>query len=428
MRPCFGPCTRCQHEQRVSHEHEGMHVNAGKRNISSTLGAGSTVTSCRAAAIGVYDPEFPRPAPGQSGPSGFHDAAKRGLLLSQVAPAAWESSDPSRRPDNTGNLVWSFAAWNLLATRSARVLDFSRRRILESGRTEAQRFCQLYVASGPLLTTSAPAPHEVMRFTMVLDAVRQIRQPLVVLGVGVIPASCTGQLHQTNVDFLSELERRMRANGGFVGLRGECTARLVRNAGFTKERGFEALGCPSLFLNSQPDLGATLERKYARLRQRILDGTPLKVAITIPSTRSSLTRPIVRFWAQHHHGSIHVMQDLGDPSHVQRAMRELVRASSAEPEASGRLQAAANASRNASIFFYDAREWRDAMAAFDVVVGPRIHGAMIALAAGWRTQSSNSGPSPRRQRRLLSKTLSSFCSGRRRCSSRPTFASESCAR
>ena len=75
------------------------------------------------------------------------------------------------------------------------------------------------------------------------------------------------------------------------------------------------------------------------------------------------------------------MQDLGDPSHVQRAMRELVRASSAEPEASGRLQAAANASRNASIFFYDAREWRDAMAAFDVVVGPRIHGAMIALAA-----------------------------------------------
>ena len=224
--------------------------------------------SCsRIGAVGIYDPAHPRP-PGLS----FPDAARKGLLLTQHAPAAWESADYWKVHDNPGNLVWSLGAWRLLGEHSASTLDFRRARVLH----RPNAFCQLYMATGPTFTASGSSQVYIKRAQHLLAAMHSVRKPMILLGAGVAGAiRCDESLSPWMTDFAGNLSRHIATHGGVVGLRGPCSHKMLSSAGFSS--GFEDLGCPSLFLDTAPYMGARLQRRYRRLRDKIADKKPLKV-------------------------------------------------------------------------------------------------------------------------------------------------------
>ena len=82
-------------------------------------------------------------------------------------------------------------------------------------------------------------------------------------------------LHETQVEFLREVEKR--APAGFA-VRGRVTQASCLAKGLTKPR---ALGCPSLFLNHDPSLGQTIAAKFATVAG--IPAPNLTVAVTLPA-------------------------------------------------------------------------------------------------------------------------------------------------
>ena len=173
--------------------------------------------------MGIYDPAYLMPE--SLSVSGW---TRAGLVIGNPGiTSAWEDADGhGTGTANPGNNVWAFGSWNLLGPRSARRLDFNRSRILAASPAS----CGIYSASGPLWSG-----HGVKDFAAILKVLKAAPDgPFVMLGTGAATSSCEfkpGQLPPSGLEALREIDRRIRTQGGFVTVRGDCSKRFLVGAG-----------------------------------------------------------------------------------------------------------------------------------------------------------------------------------------------------
>ena len=303
------------------------------------------------AAVGIFDPSYPRIAAWS-----YSRAKEAGLILGQDQPSAWEASKFGAQGSNLGNLVWGFGAHTLVASR----LEHNRTKIMSAPRDE---FLALYIAQGPILEVKGTESDVELRLReqYVLEVVLDVERPMIVLGIGIgaAVANCsTAELSDGSMDFLEKLKSRISMIGGFVGFRGECGARLAHRAGF--RQGFEAMGCPSLFINKKVGLGRRLQSRYSTLKLHLLDETR-SLRIGLLCDGSHLDRDLSELlFLRGAVGSVVLYQDPRDDwcqEYVQLSNEENVK----------------------TVAHFDIERWREAVSGLDLVIGPRIHGSMISI-------------------------------------------------
>ncbi|KAI0557421.1 Polysaccharide pyruvyl transferase [Gracilaria domingensis] len=116
-------------------------------------------------------------------------------------------------------------------------------------------------------------------------------------------------------------------------------------------------GCPSLFISDDIYMGRNLEKRYQMLQERKED-SKLKIAINVIKSTSSLH--FAKDILDRYENSIVFAQDLIDVKMLKSMNISITRV---------RL-------------FYDVLQWRLALSHFDISIGFRIHGSMVALSAG----------------------------------------------
>lgn len=157
-------------------------------------------------------------------------------------------------------------------------------------------------------------------------------------------------LHQAHINLL----RRASDRAPVVGTRGKFTKQVGRNHGIANAR---AMGCPSLFLSTEPHVSRILANKI-----RDPPHNP-RLAITLPhALKPKLLHFILRLLMENPE-SIAILQDKRDVVALERAEKEL----------------GVVVPKHRITYFKSVEAWRDAICKLDAIVGPRIHGAMIGF-------------------------------------------------
>jgi hypothetical protein len=159
-----------------------------------------------------------------------------------------------------------------------------------------------------------------------------------------------------------------------ISARGEVTSRAC------ELRGIDACvpnGCPSLTISRDPRLGRRTASRWAALRTSLDQKKKLKIIVTLPTVPAQkeaknlppkilfLLEVLLRKIAPKH-DCVVVLQTAADASVMHNARRWWPR----------------ELDRTRSAFFTDVDEWRSFVAGFDLVIGARIHGTMMGVAAG----------------------------------------------
>ena len=264
--------------------------------------------------------------------------------------------------DNSGNLIFQFAAQRILTTATA---DVTADRFVIDPRA-ADRINERYDAYViPLANAFRPSFEPVLHRLTAL--IRRLRIPVVILGVGA----------QMDVRHRSErlrpIEPAVRAFVGAVldrspsiGVRGELTHDYLAGLGF---RDAEVIGCPSLFIQGEhlrvDKPGPTLARD-ARVA---INASPYVTAMG----------PIIKRHAERYPRLTYIPQDI-DTLELLLWGGVGVGVDPADPRP---VHAAHPLFREGKVrFFVDAWPWLAYLRDIDFAFGTRIHGNIAALMAG----------------------------------------------
>jgi len=314
------------------------------------------------AAVSVYHPNWPRPP---NLPIG--EAGKLGLGISQGGPIRWESPK-SRVLDNTGNLAWGWAVHQLLDNRNYDLV-YDRATILNNSSASIQA---LLMGTGPMLASTGKNESMVKsRFKYMTNIVNSVRGPQLIVGMGPLSASnrCDQGLAPESRALVQLLHDVLERYGGYVTLRGQCTQDMIASAG-VPTRHFPVMGCPTYFLNREPELGRRLEEKYKKVvatienSGRSSEHNCLKLGILTSGT--SVLDGMMQFVGDFScsEGSMHLMQQGGDQSLLKKIQEK-----------------AGNNIYIKGEQFYDFHTWKASIQDLDLVIGPRIHGCMVPISA-----------------------------------------------
>jgi hypothetical protein len=210
----------------------------------------------------------------------------------------------------------------------------------------------------------------------------KIGLPIVVVGLGAQAANMAAA-----VDLPAGTERWARVLAAHaptqrpnIGVRGEFTRRVLEKLGLGDHAAIT--GCPSNFLNDQPDFYSALKRRFDKRR---ID----RLAVAAGSRHFGATRDIERRLARlvEATGGVYVAQ--ADLDMVRLARGESERSEPAERQAIREFIAPDRSASDFEVWrqrhaacFTDATSWMEAMRGFDFAVGARFHGVMLAVQAG----------------------------------------------
>jgi hypothetical protein len=156
-------------------------------------------------------------------------------------------------------------------------------------------------------------------------------------------------LHGEYVHMLSTLSRLSPV----ISVRGAFTQQVLANYGFETE----ALGCPSLFLNPLPSVGASVERMIENLPDNP------RLVVMLPALYDTRYLQFYFELVGRHPDSVIILQGSTDLPFLRKAEAEL---NMSMPESKLR-------------FFSNYHTWAKFICDYDAVVGARIHGAMIGF-------------------------------------------------
>ncbi len=256
------------------------------------------------------------------------------------------SLDRNTIADNSGNLIFSGAAYGILATSDTELT--ADRFVIDPG--AADRINERYDAYVIPLANAFRVSYEanLIRLTQLIS---RLRIPVVVLGVG----AQSDVRYET--DRLRRIEPAVRAfvgavldRGPSIGVRGAFTASYLERLGF---REVEVIGCPSLFLHG-PDL--RIEKRLAAL------DCDARLTLTVSPYVKAMW-PIVARHVARYPNLDYVAQDLD-------TLERLLWGGSAPwPDIRTRI-------------YVDPWPWIYDLRDRDFVFGTRIHGTIAALLAG----------------------------------------------
>lgn len=270
--------------------------------------------------------------------------------------------------NNSGNLIFLYASWKLLATRGTEVSAGGMGGYPDRAAEVNERYDAYVVPLANAFRLDWQASLERMA-----AFIEQLTIPVVVLGVGV----------QGSIDFtpdeLKPIEPTVKRfvsavidHGPSIGVRGEITASYLEHLGF---REVEVIGCPSMFLHG--------ERLNVRKRLPTI-GRDSQLAINIGhSTASPYLAQLGSFVDRHVARYPHLVHFAQDRSTLELLVEGQVRPKTLAtwprmpiPDAHPLL------GRDRVRFYIEPWPWIQDLSKFDFAFGSRIHGNLAALIAG----------------------------------------------
>lgn len=285
--------------------------------------------------------------------------------------------------DNSGNLVFQRAATHLV---DAPILTVGRGCEVDGDQSRVGKECKAIVF--PAANHISPKNN--------LESLAQwlgyTNLPVVVLGIGAQAPDCSNAALEslvcefTNNGGFHHLMDVFKRDSVFVGVRGEFTRRLLRRFGVDST----VIGCPSLLLNSQPDLGRQLQMRYERLRAWLKTGNcRMRLAVTAASPwgekEMSAEMTLIRWLF--HFGGKYIQQSGGVEVFrlvLQRFSSEIERGETYELLRHrygqyGSTDAFKKLIEEYSALYFDVDDWEDAIAGCDFSLGSRYHGNALAM-------------------------------------------------
>lgn len=214
------------------------------------------------------------------------------------------------------------------------------------------------------------------------ETLRGVTTNLVAVGLGAqggvglddIPHVPAGTL-----DWIEQIAARASSTSPNITVRGDYTLRVLEHYGFGGRA--VSLGCPSLMINTRPDLGRNLERRYRAPFGKIAIAAGHPDWIEMSALESSLVKIM-----QSAQGA-YIVQNTYDSIALSRGDLSVV-----SDEYKNKLKGYLGLDmdlpefekwvRGYMISFYNIPAWMEYLRRFDFVVGSRIHGVMLAMQAG----------------------------------------------
>lgn len=273
-----------------------------------------------------------------------------------------------KQTGNTGNLAFRYAVYKLIG-RSAPVLPWSTdpRNLPGLGGEIAIMPCSNQI--GPHANCSGR-----LHFTKALEI------PALALGLGAQAKdfSLRPEIPEDTIGWIREISSRSHRSAPNIGVRGHYTARVLADLGFGDH--IRVLGCPSLFINDNPNLGLTIAKKVASNPQKLCIG----VAAGNPMRPASVALERALIALSINSGGAYVVQH---PLSLIKAARG--EEASVPPQHLTRFQnlyKPNGADRGVvpvnSTVFFDIDSWMESLRRHHLIVGMRIHGIMLAIQAG----------------------------------------------
>lgn len=288
-----------------------------------------------------------------------------------IAGSAYLSTEAlyERVGHNTGNLAFHHAVSNLLGGKLPSVSWYADPAAINA-RGDI----------GVLPCANQLGPH--VNYAKLGDSFQLVDRPLVALGLGAQGNATYSDLPDVpegTLRWVQAIADRAPSNKPNIGVRGPFTLRVLEKYGLADRA--VVLGCPTLFLNPDPELG----RKVAAR----IDGSFDRIAVAgghqdwthLARLEQSLTRMMAATDGVYVVQSPREMVALGrgDVDRMSDAALGYLRDYTA-PELT--LPEFKRWARRYGRAFFDIPAWMEYLRRFDLVIGPRIHGVMLGLQAG----------------------------------------------
>jgi hypothetical protein len=210
---------------------------------------------------------------------------------------------------------------------------------------------------------------------------REFGLPVIAIGLGAQAATAGSEIKLTDgtADWLDTLAAMAPTAGPNIGVRGTYTQEQISRLGYPTASA--VTGCPSNFINPDPDLGNIIAHRF-KTRPRhiaVCGGIPY-----IPQLRN-LERDLCdlvsgsggAYIVQHGLQMLQLARNEFDlmPSETLENCRDYMRPDDSTEQFKAWC-------RHHAVAFYDVRAWMDYIRRFDFVIGTRFHGAMLAIQAG----------------------------------------------
>jgi hypothetical protein len=214
------------------------------------------------------------------------------------------------------------------------------------------------------------------------DRLRTMDRPILAVGLGAQTLDTSRPIELTAgtqrwLDVIADCAPSSAPNIGVRGLYTQSQLQLLGHAA----RG-TVIGCPSNFVNPDPALGRSIEKRYAaEVIERVAVPAGLHLWPGLQRIEESLTDLVEScsgsYVAQSEIDMIRLARDEADAivPDVLEQLRAYIRPKLSTTDFVRWM-------RRYATTFIDAASWMDAMRKFDFVVGPRFHGVMLGIQAG----------------------------------------------
>ncbi|MBQ3425450.1 MAG: polysaccharide pyruvyl transferase family protein [Clostridia bacterium] len=147
--------------------------------------------------------------------------------------------------NNSGNLLFQYGAYRTLMTEDVRITTAFFERLANGSKDDAARINETYDCAVMPMANNFRASYNLKAVTRFI---RRLKIPCVVVGVG-LQAPEESAIHQ-GFPFDDDVKAFVSAvldRSAMLGLRGEMTAEYLQHLGFSPERHFTVVGCPSMY-------------------------------------------------------------------------------------------------------------------------------------------------------------------------------------
>jgi hypothetical protein len=287
------------------------------------------------------------------------------------APRSHENENTRAIGGNYGNVIWQFGATRMINPFTTLLFD-----PLVKGRgcrADALILAQANMLIGTGHEGCCPGVRE-GPLSGLTRLVEEYDVGTIVLGIGIqadfndYDSANISEIESPayQVAFLQAIASLESSPG--ISVRGSYTEMLCKNAGVDK---CLPLGCPSLAISRDVDLGATLQRRWDAMAAKISRGERLKkLVITTPggffsnpTMFSRVLNMLARLYQDH---DTHIiLQEESDAKflHTDPAASEILKG--------GRI-----------VHFQHAEQWREYLSDADLVISSKIHGCMAGISVG----------------------------------------------
>ncbi|MCL2531663.1 MAG: polysaccharide pyruvyl transferase family protein [Oscillospiraceae bacterium] len=290
------------------------------------------------------------------------------LVRAAVSPLAnhgpWMTIQKDTIATNTGNLIYQASVFKMLdcgdvqidALKTSRPTDFTPR---EAARINREYDMFVIPLANAFRASFAP---ELARITKLVN---MLKIPCVVVGVGLqAPVNADPGATYPFDKTVRQFVKAVLKKSAMLGLRGEMTGDYLANLGFTAEKDFTVIGCPSMFMHGaelpmREKLPLTAESPVCI---NVRKGSPKAYAQFIENCRQQLPNHTI------------IPQNLVDLKRLYYAKTELAdKHYAATPDMynSGRVK-----------MFCSVQAWTDYIAQTQFCFGRRIHGNIAGILAG----------------------------------------------